>query len=520
MDDIFSFENLYADEGVPDELYRLVRDGLDTELENRLKELPNCQEHLQAVRWYGQEQFSLLMLAAYYGYDHIVRLLLDIDPSTEHVQLYGKFYIEEQEERLAGATALFCACYRGHFQVAKTLIDIGHADVDDVTLDRSDLPLLLQATIHNRLDIIRFLIENGYADVNKTKSLDRRKYNALFYAVENNCTSVIEYLLDHGVDINYKISVHDMQTRALGRAIELNHVESFNLLCQRGAHLVYQNQSDDDGDDDIKSTILNSTAYPIIQFFLEEKFIDVKDLELEACDVIARSSNMESNERIVDLLRFALQYRRRTGLTKSSAPLQSFYKFHQECQTIDELDSLINNRERTLIEGILILERLCPSRKEKLFTLIEEYGTLLCSQKDYETCLDLWLHLAEIDQQFNGDYGTHLFVWYFCQLLNDKRTISVSRFLQAVYFIIKKENVGYGEKDLNNALFLVIIATKVSEGSKILSITDLELLCLLDSPTTNDHIRRENCDLPMDPTDLSTETFAIPRKNDASLVCR
>ena len=42
-----------------------------------------------------------------------------------------------------GATALYCACYHGHFPMAKTLIELGHANVNQDTNDYRCYPLFL-----------------------------------------------------------------------------------------------------------------------------------------------------------------------------------------------------------------------------------------------------------------------------------------------------------------------------------------------------------------------------------------
>ena len=113
------------------------------------------------------------MVAAFHGYDDIVRVLLTHYDPTRQIELKGQMVILlMMQSCVKGATALYCACYQGHFTVAKTLVELGQANVNQDTRDYSHYPLFIHATIMNRQDIVHFLLEHKYADVNETKSDD------------------------------------------------------------------------------------------------------------------------------------------------------------------------------------------------------------------------------------------------------------------------------------------------------------------------------------------------------------
>jgi ankyrin repeat protein len=183
MDDIYPIYSLFRDQSVFDELFQLAVRGGTTELESRLGELENAMEYLTTFRWDGEEQLTLMMVAALHGHDETVRLLLTCDPLAEQVKLRGRL-LNENQTIMGGVNALYCACYRGHFHVVKTLIELGKADVNETTSDYRTFPLLLHATINNHLDIVRFLVENRYADVNETKSEGHCPFTALMCAAE------------------------------------------------------------------------------------------------------------------------------------------------------------------------------------------------------------------------------------------------------------------------------------------------------------------------------------------------
>ncbi len=96
IDEDFSLDILYANEYVPEELYKLVRHGSCSQLDIRLRELSNRIEYLTALRWYNQEQISLLMIAALNGYDDIVRVLLTHCDPIHQIELKGKIIISDE----------------------------------------------------------------------------------------------------------------------------------------------------------------------------------------------------------------------------------------------------------------------------------------------------------------------------------------------------------------------------------------------------------------------------------------
>ncbi|CAF1384452.1 unnamed protein product [Rotaria sordida] len=152
MNEVIPIASLYADEHIPDELYVLVRDNLIDQLDARLYNLTNPTQYLTSVSWHGKEKLSLLMVAALNGYDEIVRILLAHCQSQQQVELEGRVAIFE-EDIIDGMTAIQCACYRSHFIVAKTLIEIGGADVHHDNKKWPCYPLLIQASAENRLEI-------------------------------------------------------------------------------------------------------------------------------------------------------------------------------------------------------------------------------------------------------------------------------------------------------------------------------------------------------------------------------
>ncbi|MDB4342005.1 ankyrin repeat domain-containing protein [bacterium] len=97
-------------------------------------------------------------------------------------------------EDYANHTALYYAAEKGHFNIAKLLLEKG-AKVDHESGDSA----LLWACHYGHVDIVKLLIENG-ADVNAKRSMDDS--TPLCFAAHRNHKEIVELLLEKGADAN------------------------------------------------------------------------------------------------------------------------------------------------------------------------------------------------------------------------------------------------------------------------------------------------------------------------------
>ena len=71
------------------------------------------------------------------------------------------------------------------------------------------------------------------------------------------------------------------------------------------------------------------------------------------------------------------------------------YDYKQECQTVDELNGIKDDRDRIFLETLLIRERISLLRKN--ITIIEpslyDYGDMLVDKEEFDKFLDVWIHM-------------------------------------------------------------------------------------------------------------------------------
>lgn len=94
-----------------------------------------------------------------------------------------------------GFTALHLACYFGHADVVKLLLENG-ADIDKVAMNGSDLRALQSAVVNCHMDVVKVLLEFN-PDIN-VQMLGG--FTPLMSAIALGDEEIVALLIDHGAD--------------------------------------------------------------------------------------------------------------------------------------------------------------------------------------------------------------------------------------------------------------------------------------------------------------------------------
>jgi hypothetical protein len=237
------------------------------------------------------------------------------------------------------------------------------------------------------------------------------------------------------------------------------YLEVLVLLHQRGATI----------GDSLLELAVKHQSHSIMRDLLDESAIKPGQVELAACFPISSSSSMEDQRARVEPLTIALENCQRTGLREVFPPPSSIDDHQQECKTNDERETRverIDNHDRLLIEVLLIQERLQSSAQQqpgrtRLFQL-QEFSQIIVAKKRFDTCFDLFHCYLDLEEQYNGDPSLNVFITLNCEMLASNHRLPVERFHPMVNLIFQSLNHVNLERSLNNALFMVILATKVT----------------------------------------------------------
>jgi len=112
--------------------------------------------------------------------------------------------------------------------------------------DAAEQTPLMYASEAGRLDVVKYLVENG-ADVNVKSFHKRTRGTALIYASSNNRIDVMAYLLDHGANINE--TTDGAEESSLFWTVAKGYVEATELLLKRGIMTDLKNHKGDTAQD-------------------------------------------------------------------------------------------------------------------------------------------------------------------------------------------------------------------------------------------------------------------------------
>jgi len=142
------------------------------------------------------------MVGASIGNDLLVRIFLDqslvIDINIKFDLNYHCKFSEKMNyncDSEIDRPALSLACYNGHLNVVRTLIEIAKADVN--LSDHKYWTPLRIAIFKKHIDIVKYLIEQANTIIDENRDL--------FVAIQIGSYDIVDYLLNKGCDPNTRL---------------------------------------------------------------------------------------------------------------------------------------------------------------------------------------------------------------------------------------------------------------------------------------------------------------------------
>ena len=156
---------------------------------------------------------------------------------------------------------------------------------------------------------------------------------------------------------------------------------------------------------------------------------------------------------VLEVFKITLRCRERATLPKVCIESIAAYDYQQECQTVDQLDSIKDDPHRIFIETLLIRERIVKP--------LRSYGDSLIKKEQFRKGLNVWTYVFDFYQRMNMDTILHRFVCLFCQMLKANENIPVRWFVKVGRVVFEPSHVQGEKNTTHNVLFLIVIAMKV-----------------------------------------------------------
>ncbi len=203
----------------------------------KVSDLLEGQPGLATAR--SENGLSAVMVAAYHNHPQIARLLAEQRPDLDIFEASAAGMLERvkalisRHPELVNAVALDgfqplgLACFFGHYEIARLLVESG-AEVNAASQNSQKVMPLHSAAASSSLEIARLLLEHG-ADPNARQEGD---FTPLHEAAANGQVELVKLLLAHGADIN---ASQKPGLTALAFAQKAGHPEVVEFLIDHGA---------------------------------------------------------------------------------------------------------------------------------------------------------------------------------------------------------------------------------------------------------------------------------------------
>lgn len=340
-----------------------------------------------------------------------------------------------------GASPLWCAAGAGHLPIVKHLVNAG-ADVNHLT--KSNSTPLRAACFDGRVDIVRFLIEEGKADYNIANKFNN---TCLMIAAFNGHLSVVRYLLEIGIDPNVAANCG---ATALHFSSENGALDIVMELVEKGkADVLRKNKY---GLNPLMSAAVHCQE-AVFDYLYERCESSLSEEEKIAAFELLGASFANDKEkydlhRCYHFLTKALTMRLANDqLAKQSIESIKAYGFHKEAQSLQELQVQENLPHQLHMEGLVVRERILGQFNPELPNAIVYRGAVHADVKDFEKCIALWLHALQIKQErlTNASVTKDVlrFAQVFCQMISLAVKVHFPDFLRVLESTAKAIEKGF-----------------------------------------------------------------------------
>lgn len=346
-------------------------------------------------------QCTPLIIAARYGHDKVVKVLLDkFKPDLER-----EGTVKFDGQIIDKASALFCAAAAGNLTVVKTLVRAG-ANINHPTANHCTP--LRAACFDGRLDIVKYLVKHN-ADMNIA---NRFNSTCLMVAAYKGHLDVVAFLLEQGANPN---EVQNCGATALHLAADCGHMAIVCRLLIFGAEMTKNNSG-------MTPLIVAAerTRAEVVECLIECPEVTKEEI-IEAYELLG-ASYANSIAKAYKYLRKAMELRfsdPENIIYKNLGEPVKAYNNWKESESLEEVESIEHDTNAIHMESLAIRERILGQHNPAVTYHIVIRGAAFANNYKFDRCIDLWLHALYLKQLNNVSIVKNLpkFVQVFSRMI-------------------------------------------------------------------------------------------------------
>lgn len=363
-------------------VYNAARDGKLSRLKIFLDHKP--KEVVQQLIHAKTNGATPLIMASRNGHFDVAKYLVEI--CSADLEQVGSVTFDG--ETIEGAPPLWCAAAAGFLNIVEYLV-ARTASVNKTTLTNSTP--LRAASFDGHFEIVRFLVENG-ADI---EIANRHGHTCLMIACYKGHIDIARYLLERGADVNRK-SVKG--NTALHDCAESGSLEIMKLLLEFDARM----EKDAYGITPLLAASVAGYA-KIVEFLITRpecsKQEKINALELLGATYVDKKRDMLG---AINFWRQAMEERysceSQPVLKPTALAPKAAYENAQEVVTLEQLDDLIADPDDMRMQALLVRERILGPAHPDTSYYIRYRGALYADMGNFDRCILLWTYALDMQQ--------------------------------------------------------------------------------------------------------------------------
>ncbi|VDK44335.1 unnamed protein product [Anisakis simplex] len=316
-----------------------------------------------------------LVIAARNGHLDVVKYLM-----KKGADVSVKGTVSFDGEVIQGAPALWAAAAAGHLSIVRCLVEEGGADINQTT--NSNSSPLRGACYDGHYEIVKYLVDKG-ADI---ELANRHGHTPLMIAAFKMRTEVVKFLLERGAD---PLKSSAKGNTAMHDAAEAGSDEIVRMLLSMNA----KNIADDFGVTPMMCAALagHENVVRLLAEFVDDPQQTRDAMKLYGATLVDKRMDLST---AIAIWKEAMDYGEAKG---GNEPLE-VYENLVEIDSLNDIRNIVGDPDAIRMQALIMRERILGGYHHETHYFIRYRGAVYCDLGQVDRCFELWMHALKLQQ--------------------------------------------------------------------------------------------------------------------------